>query len=118
MSRQTRGNQSPSLGSDLAGAGVADRQVLDALLWRVRAGSPWSEVLSAMDYRRVAMTGSFAAEGQRLEPPSGLAHKISDSSRSALLGANGRPIALRLAGGNAHEACEAKALMEGHARRS
>ena len=103
---------------------VDDRRVLNGILWRFRTGSPWAEVperygppttcynrfvrwRKAGVWDRLLEAVSEAYDGGMGRSRGGLTSKIH-----ALVDAEGRPVTLRLNGGQVADCREAEALFD------
>ena len=103
---------------------VDDRRALNGIRWRFRTGSPWAEIperygppttcydrfvrwrkAEVWDRLLTAVSAGFAGGIGRSR--GGLTSKIH-----ALVDADGRPVDLRLTGGQVHDSQEAEALLE------
>lgn len=75
---------------------VGDRRVLNGILWRFRTGSPWAEI------------------HERYGPPTTCYNRFVRWRKAGVWDrlAQGRPITLRLTGGQVHDSLEAEALIE------
>ena len=108
---------------------VDDRRVLNGILWRFRTGSPWAQIperygppttcynrfvrwRKARVWDRLLEAVSAAYDGDMGRSRGGLTSKIH-----ALVDAEGRPVSLRLTGGQVADCTEADALTDSQGER-